>query len=40
MVIRRKLTTAPMHKIASYFPDFPSFCAATGISKLPGTLTT
>lgn len=34
------ITTAPMHKIASNFPDFPRRCATTGTSKLPGTLTT
>lgn len=33
-------TTAPMHKIASNFPDLPSFWAITGTSKHPGTLTT
>lgn len=30
-------TTAPMHKTALNFPDFPRFCATTPISKLPGT---
>jgi len=33
-------TTAPMHTIASYLPDFPSLSATTPISKLPGTHTT
>lgn len=36
----RNHTTAPIHKTALYFPDFPSCCATTPISKLPGTHTT
>ena len=33
-------TTAPMHKTAWYFPNFPSLSATRGTSKLPGTHTT
>lgn len=36
-VYSKNHTTAPMHKTAWYFPEFPRFCATTPISKLPGT---